>query len=200
MCYHCVETPMLRLLCIAFFPGIVAAQWLVGVGPTYQFPENPTYRQVNKPAFGGTVHVLSRQYCHLWYGVRLDYSPLNTLNPLPPQRHGYTDATLLAGELRWFPWLPTDLPLYAAGSLGLSTIVAKPGVDFPTEQAGSSTGVGYTLGIGGLLFYDSHCCRWFLDLSIHYHAPNALLRSKYRPVLSSLQAMITVNYAFGGTQ
>lgn len=96
--------------------------------------------------------------------------------------------------------MPTEFPLYVSGTLGLSTIATNPATDFPGKRAGSSLGFGYAIGIGGVLFYDSPCCGWFLDVSLRYHAPNALIRSKYRPFLSSLQAMVTFNYALGGGQ
>lgn len=192
---------MRRLLVVYFLvPTVLMAQWFVGVGPTYCRPESPDFRTVNKPAFGGTALLMSRQYCQWWYGVRFEYSPLAPYDSLPPLHHGYVEGSFLAGEIRWFPWMPTEFPLYVSGTLGLSTIATNPAIDFPGKRAGSSLGFGYAIGIGGVLYYDSPCCGWFLDVSLRYHAPNALIRSKYRPFLSSLQAMVTFNYAIGGGQ
>jgi hypothetical protein len=191
---------MWRLILFLALPVLAAAQWFVGAGATYHRPENPDYRSVNRPALGGTLLLMSRQYCHWWYGVRMEYSPLAPLDSLPPQRHGYTDGGFLAGELRWWPWEPTEVPLYASLALGLSTIATTPPYDFPSRRAGSSTGIGYSIGVGGVIFYDSPCCGWFVDVALRYHAPNALIRSKYRPFLSSFQAIVTFNLALGGGQ
>jgi len=191
---------MHRMILWLFVPIVATAQWFVGAGVTYHQPENPTYKEVNRPALGGTALLMSRQYCHWWYGVRIEYSPLRPIDSLPPLRYGYTGGSMVAGELRWFPWTPTEVPLYASLALGLSSIATKPSVDFPNNPAGASIGVGYSIGIGGVLFYDSPCCGWFIDASLRYHAPNALVRSKYRPFLSSFQALVTFNYALGGGQ
>ncbi|MCX7937153.1 MAG: hypothetical protein N2971_05535 [Chlorobi bacterium] len=187
------------LILIVAVPLVARAQWFVGAGPLHYRPESADYRAVNRPAWGGTVLLMSRQYCHWWYGARLEYSPLSLSPSRPTDRHGYTDAAFVAGELRWFPWMPTSVPLYGSIALGLSTIATSPSRDLPSRRAGGSMGFGYSVGIGGVLFYDSPCCGWWLDVALRYHAPNAIVRSKYRPVLSSVEALVTFNYGLGGS-
>lgn len=138
---------MLQVFLCLLLPTVLAAQWFVGAGPTYHRPENPDYRAVNKPAFGGTALLMSRQYCQWWYGVRFEYSPLAPYDSLPPLHHGYIEGSFLAGEIRWFPWMPTDFPLYVSGTLGLSTIATKPATDFPGSVRGQVSALAMRSGL-----------------------------------------------------
>ena len=170
------------LLLLAIGSGASAQTLFMGLGPTYSIPQG-TFDTTNKGSFGGTLVVGSRTYCHLWTGLRLGvtaYQPKTDSTELY-----YENAITISPEARWFPDLPTSFPFYVQGMLTFSGIGG-------TDSA-SRVGFGAGAGIGYLLFYDSNCCGWFLDLYARYDIPNLFLRSDDRPALHAIVAGISFN-------
>ncbi len=165
------------------------SQWTFGLSGSYTLPSGQRFSAVNREYASATLSLLNRQFCHWWYGVRFDYGFLQRKPNLDSLTVSYQNAAILSGELRWFPWLPTDIPFYVAGNLSFSDVGHTPrSVRFSqqsaTEDEPSPSGIGFGIGIGYLLFYSSHCCDWFLDVSIRYHSYNGIWRSDTRPHLS----------------
>jgi hypothetical protein len=142
-----------------------------------------TFDTTNKGSFGGTLTFGSRKYCHVWTGLRLNYTAFQ--RKTDSTQLYYTTAVSLSPEARWFPALPTSFPFYIQGMLTLGGIGG-------TDSA-SHVGLGAGAGIGYLLFYDSNCCGWFLDLYVRYDVPNAILRSSLRPALPAVVAGLSFN-------
>lgn len=183
--------------CLAVMLLIAAhahAQWIIGFGPGYAHPiAGSPYAQVNASSGSGAITLCSRQYCDLWYGVRLEHSPLAPRTTLQSNQYAYASSTTLAGELRWFPFLPTDVPLFALATLGFNSTGTQPAERLAGMEPGSPTGLGYSLGLGVLVPYSSNCCGWFLSVTARYVAANGLLRSRYRPLLANWEAALMFN-------
>lgn len=169
------------------------AQWFVGIGPGFSIPEQQDYRQVNRNSFGGTLLLMNRSFCQLWYGVRLDYSPLRQRDDRPANRYAFASSTTIAAEARFFPVEPTRLPVFIAGTLGFNGTGTDPDTRLPGTEPGSPAGLGYSLGAGIALPYSSNCCGWFLTLIARYNVPNGILRSSYRPPLSCWDVGLLLN-------
>lgn len=174
----------LALFLIALAVGDLPAQTLfLGLGPTYAIPQG-SFEETNKESFGGSLVIGSRKYCQLWTGLRLGYTEYQRRTDTTSNY--YTEAITLSPEARYFFAQPLDFPLYVHGMLTFSGI---SGTDSATR-----TGLGGGLGLGYLLFYDSNCCNWFLDLYANYHAPNLILRSDLRPSLSAIVVGVNLNF------
>ncbi|GAB1430136.1 hypothetical protein MASR2M18_09690 [Ignavibacteria bacterium] len=146
-------------------------QIVAGAGVTYALPQNK-FADVNKGSLGGTAALFSRRYCNLWFGLRLDYTSFQEKDSIVKS---YSDAFAFSGEARYFFSPPTELPLYLQADITVSGIDGK--------DSANTSGFGGAIGAGALLFYDKHCCDWFIDLNARYNAPNIFLRSDIRPVL-----------------
>jgi hypothetical protein len=170
------------LLVLAIGSGARAQTTFLGIGPTYSIPMG-TFDTTNTGSFGGTVVLGSRKYCHLWTGLRLSYTAFR--KKTDSTELYYSSGVFLSPEARWFPALPTDFPFYVQGMLTLGGIGG-------TDSA-SHAGLGVGGGIGYLLFYDSNCCGWFLDLYVRYDVPNLILRSSLRPSLPVVVAGLSFN-------
>ncbi len=91
-------------------------------------------------------------------------------------------------EVRWFPWgCSSSLPLYVAGQVSVGTVSGS-------DNAGH-IGLGAGANAGILLFHPNNCASWFVDVNVRYHAPNLLLKSSSRPVLSVIGVSLTFNIA-----
>lgn len=188
------------LLCFSFafliFP--LQAQWTIGIGGLYGFPQSTRFKDVNSAYPAGSFFLLNRRYCHLWYGIRISYAPLERAKDIPPDSISYRNASEFALILRWYPWDPLDIPFYITGNLGISDISYTPRI-ISYQQTGSSyeepspLGLGYRIGIGYLIPYTSHCCDWFLDLALHYHSYNGLWKSEKRPEISSFLVQLGIH-------
>ena len=177
-----------RLLAILFplFLGApLGAQTLfTGFGPTYSIPLD-TFGVSNRASFGGSALIESRRYCQLWTGLRLGFTQYRPKNDTV--RSYYRNALSISPEARYFFAQPLELPLYVQGMVTLSGIGGTDSV--------SRVAVGLEGGVGYLLFYDSNCCGWFIDLHARYQRPNLFFRSEERPSLSSLLVGLSFNLA-----
>ena len=171
------------MLVLAGLSGLQAQTMFVGLGPTYSVPQG-TFDTTNRGSFGGSLVIGSRKYCQLWTGLRLSYTEYQRRTDTT--RNHYTESVTLSPEARYFFAQPLDFPLYVHGMLTFSGI---SGTDSATR-----TGVGAGVGLGYLLFYDSNCGPWFVDLHASYQVPNLIFRSEDRPSLSAIVAGISINF------
>lgn len=154
----------------------------VGIGPVYSLPQD-TFSVSNKPAFGGSLVYVSRKYCQLWPGVRINFTANQAREDTT--RIYYQNAISISPDVRYFFTKPTEFPLYVNAMIHFGGISG-------TDSA-SRTGLGIGGGLGYLLHYDSDCCNWFLDLYAQYQAPNLILRSDDRPLLTSILLGLSFN-------
>lgn len=163
--------------------AVAPAQTLfVGLGPSYSIPQG-RLADSNQASFGGSVLLGSRKYCQLWTGLRLNYTAYQ--KKTDTTRGYYNDAITLSPEVRYFFVQPLDFPLYVHGMLSFSGISG-------TDSA-SRSGLGGGLGLGYLLFYDSNCSDWFVDMYANYQFPNLFLRADARPSLSAIAVGLSLN-------
>jgi hypothetical protein len=170
------------LLLLAAPSGVQGQTLFVGLGPTYSIPQG-RLADSNVASFGGSVLLGSRKYCQLWTGLRLSYTAYQRRTDTTLGY--YENAITLSPEARYFFVQPIDFPLYVHGMLSFSGISG-------TDSA-SRTGLGAGLGLGYLLFYDSNCSNWFLDLHANYQAPNLILRAASRPSLPAIAVGLSLN-------
>lgn len=153
------------------FAGLGAAAWL-------------PFREISTPVrigYGSSFVVGSRQYCQLWFLLGLHHYQLRmrdtatiSQRPLPPT---YRTTSGFEAAVRFFPWHPTQVPLYAQ----LGTLASAVSAD----DANSPLGLGTSLGIGAIFPYPNACCSWFLEAAAQYVLWNVLLRGDTRPIVRS---------------
>ncbi|MEN3027086.1 MAG: hypothetical protein ABDH31_05180 [Chlorobiota bacterium] len=151
-----------------------------GIGPTVWVP----YREINdavRIGYGSSLVLGSRQYCQLWGLVGVHYYRLQMRDtgeirrrPLPPK---YEEVVSLEAALRFFPWHPTQVPLY--GHVGLL------GNGINARDNASPAGLGTAIGVGAVFPFSEPCCSWFLEASVQYALWNVLLRDEARPIVRS---------------
>lgn len=178
------------LLWLLWSAPVFAQLQFIGFGPTAWLPWAEAAKSM-RLGYGGSVVVGTRQYCQLWGLVGLHHYQLRTrdsteisLRPLPPR---YRELTSLEVALRFFPWHPTRVPLYAQVGLLPNAIAAS--------DSASPIGLGTSLGVGVVFPFSDPCCSWFLELSGQYALWNVLLRDDLRPILRSWLVGLSVRVA-----
>lgn len=167
------------------FKVAAMAQDILGVHGQYSVASGElSNTNKNFPAFELTYG--SRRYCHLWTLVSLGYAPLSAKTDTTTTY--FKNEISLGVEARYFPWKPMDVPLYISGTARFSSIGS-------TDSVASRAGLGGALGVGYLLFYNSDCCGWFLDVHARYTTMNGFIKSELRPTLNNIGLGIGVHFA-----
>ncbi len=175
------------LLLLCSIPQTTCGQTFGAVGFGAGWPTSG-YGERSPVALNGELQYGVHRYCNWWPVATLNYgyySASDTLSVLTP---AFPHAVTVQGNLRWFPWGSTTLPLYASLGTGLSVVIGA-------DDKGV-VGMPGTAEIGYLLFYSNPCCDWFLTLSMRYTALN-MLRDLDRPHLSALSGIIHVSLPLG---
>lgn len=171
-------------LCISNFKA--PAQTYLGVGADYIYPLGKL-KEVNKPTFGYNIQIESRNFCKLWYGLRVDYFCPNKVDSInsnyyknfilisPQIRYNFTNCTSYQKKL---------IPYIQA----LFTISSITGMDEASKLGlGGSAGCGLSYGFS--LF---KTC-FLLDLNLLYNADNFIYKIETRPKLESATASLNLS-------
>ncbi len=158
----------------------------LGVGVGYNLPMSTGLRDNNSASIGGHLILGSNNFCNVWPMLRLGAIPWSrTSENFPTYYRWMIDVS---PEVRWFPWgCSSSLPVYVSGQLSVGTIGGS-------DNAGR-IGFGGGANAGILLFHPNNCASWFVDANVRYHAPNLLIKSSMRPVLSAVTLSLTFNIA-----
>lgn len=149
------------------------------------------FKEVNKPSLGFNFHLQDRTFCNLWYGLRVDFAKLDSLENVAVGTNYFASYFLLSPEIRYVFVLSgknnydDTFYIFLQGLLNYSSISRKQKVDENNNGLGGSAGAG--LGFGFILF---NLC-WAVEFDALFSAPNFILKSDRRPTLT--------NYNFGLT-
>lgn len=178
---------ILLILVLLFCNYIKAeAQTYLGVGAGYVYPLGKL-QEVNKPVFGYNVQLESRNYCKLWYGLRVDYffpdKADNVYNDY------YKTFVLISPQVRYnFINCQSYQKKFIPYLQALFTISSITGID-ETQKLGLGGSAGGGLSYG---FSISKMC-FLLDLNMLYNADNFIYRVESRPSLESVTASINLS-------
>lgn len=149
------------------------------------------FKETNKPSLGFNFQIQNRYYCNLWYGVRLDFAKLDSLEDVPVGTNYFASYFMFSPEIRYVFVLSgkhnydDTFYLFLQGLLHYSSITRKREVDESNNGLGGSVGAGI-----GFCFNLFKLC-WAVEFDALYSAPNFIMKSDSRPTLT--------NYNFGLT-
>lgn len=181
------RTLLLFSILLLSAPGLFG-QLYVGAGPEYIIPQDQLSK-VNQESFAVNLHIESRMYCNLWFGMRFDYLFLEKADNLLEETNYFEDAFLISPEIRW-SFLGKDC--YTGKFLpyiqGMCTISSIGGTD-NLSRLGFGMGGGGGVALGFQLF---ELC-WMADLNAIYAAPNAIARADGRHNLQSINLSLNLS-------
>lgn len=166
------------------------SQNYVGIGGNYIIPLS-NFKDVNKSSIGYSAHFLSKKYCKIWYGLKLDYfSSDSSSDVLPPNTH-FTNVLTISPEVR-YNFIPDDcgkydLVPYANILLNMSSVGN-------TDEL-SRLGLGYSLGGGAAYSFTLFNTCMMLDLNLLYASPNSLLSAEGRNNMNYINVGLSLSVA-----
>jgi hypothetical protein len=182
---------LLVLVVICIFSVIETnAQNYVGIGGTYVMPLG-NFKEVNQSTIGYSAHIMSKKYCKMWYGVKLDYfSSDSSSDVLPPNTH-FTNLLTISPEVR-YNFIPDDcgkydLVPYANILLSMSSLGN-------TDEL-SRLGLGLSLGGGAAYSFNFMDRCMMIDLNLLYASPNLILRADGRNNLNYINVGLSLSVA-----
>jgi hypothetical protein len=142
------------------------------------------FKETNKTSLGYSFQIQNRAYCNLWFGGRLDYSKLDSLEKVPVGTNYFDSYLAFSPEIRYIFLLSEkniyddSFYLFFQGLLHLSSISLK-------QQANESNlGLGGSIGGGiGFCFNLFKLC-WAVEFDATYGSPNFILKSTQRTYLT----------------
>lgn len=180
---------VLILFLIMVYPA-VSTPYYLSFGVMNLVP-NGKFKETNKPSLGFNFQVQNRYYCNLWYGIRIDFANLDSLENVPVGTNYFSSYFLFSPEIRYVFVLSgknnydDTFYLFLQGMLHYSSITRKREIDENNNGLGGAVGAGI-----GFCFNLFKLC-WALELNGMFSAPNFILKSNSRPTLT--------NYNFGIT-
>lgn len=178
------RTITLFALFVLFASGSSASPFYFGFGVENVIPQGK-FKEMNKQSIGFALQIQNRGFCNLWYGLRFDYSKLDSLEEAKLGSNVFEKYFALSPEIRYV-WLLSNrhnyddsFYLFANGLLSLSSISRRQETNESNWGFGGSFGGG--IGFGFQLF---KLC-WTLELNGQYASPNFILRDSNRPKLSA---------------
>ncbi|MGQ9818759.1 MAG: hypothetical protein ACUVQ1_02370 [Candidatus Kapaibacteriales bacterium] len=161
-----------------------ATPFYFGVGLENIVPQNE-FKNMNKQSIGIALQIQNRTFCNLWYGVRVDYSKLDSLENVLVGTNVFDKYFALSPEIRYV-WLLSErhsyddsFYLFANALLSLSSITRRQNTDE------SNWGLGGLLGVGiGFGFQLLKLC-WILEMNGLYGSPNFIFKDNLRPTLTA---------------
>lgn len=144
-----------------------------------------TFKEINKQSLGFALQIQNRAFCNLWYGIRFDFSKLDSLENTLLGTNVFEKYLALSPEVRYVFLLSEShkiddsFYLFANGLLTLSSISRRQQTDESNFGIGGSMGCG--IGFGFQLF---KLC-WTLELNGQYSSPNFILKGSNRPKLTN---------------
>ena len=175
------------VFCIILMMPIASnASLYIGTGIDYSVPQSANFKAVNNPTLGGLVQIENRDFCNLWYGLRVDFVNYKKANGVDSGY--YNSAVNISPEVR-YNLLSQDcyknvaLPYLQA----MFTISSIGGTD-----NASRIGLGGALGFGVLVPFRLFNYCWSIDLNAQYVAPNFIYSDPNRTSIESLNLSLTL--------
>ncbi len=165
-----------------------SSQYYFGVGPVFKNPISD-FSDLNKPVFGVNFQFESRQWCLLWFGLRVDYFSLQKADDLAVGADYYQSEFTISPGVR-YNFLGKDcykynIVPYAQAMLRISSITGTDELD--------PMGLGVAAGIGVAFSFSFMNVCSMVDLNALYNSPNAILVDKKRDVIQSIDVALTLS-------
>ncbi len=166
------------------------AQNYVGLGASYNLPLS-NFKEVNKSSIGYSAHFLSKKYCKIWYGLKMDYFSSDSVDGTLPPNTFFTKSIIISPEIR-YNFIPDDcgkysFTPYANFLLNMSSIGN-------TDEL-SRIGLGYSLGAGVAYSFTFMKTCMMLDLNVLHSSPNAILRADGRDKMNLINVGLSLSVA-----
>ncbi len=178
--------PLFFLLGLNLFASPYYLSLGVGnIGPTSDF------KKFNAPSIGYTFQIQNRGYCNLWYGLRIDYSPLDSSKDATIGSNVFDKYLSFSPELRYVYLLSSKhslndvFYLFGQGLINFSSITRRQ----PSDDGNFGLGGYLGAGVGYCFILFKTCCT--LEFNGMYGSPNFIIKPENRPTLT--------NYNFGLT-
>lgn len=169
---------------VLFFPINAICSIYYSAGANYLIPTEK-FKDKNKKSLGIKLEVMNKNYCRLWYGLRIDQFNLKKENEISY----YKKETLISPVVKYSPFVRDCfdnkfLP-YIEGQINLSSISGTDNL--------SKLGFGGGLGLG--LAYNFKCLKkcWMIDAQAIYSAPNFIYRADKRENLKSINCGLSLS-------
>lgn len=171
------------LISFLFF-NASASPFYLGAGLENIIPQG-TFKEINKQSLGIAFQIQNREFCNLWYGIRIDYSELDSLENVRVGTNVFDKYFALSPEIRYV-WLfsqqrsyDDSFYIFVNGLLTFSLISRRQNVDESNWALGGSLGGG--IGFGFQLL---KLC-WIVEMNGQYASPNFILRDNNRTKLTA---------------
>ena len=160
-----------------------------GIGGTYLIPQG-AFSDYNQESVGLKLEFMNKNYCKLWYGIRLDYIPLSKKDAVV----NYYDRTVaFSGVIKFAPFAEDcydyKLVPYLEGVIGFSSIAAPDHF----QSSGSNLGFGGGLGVGLAFNFKLFKKCWMFEIDGMFYAPNSIYRDEKRDNLQSINVGLTLS-------
>jgi hypothetical protein len=161
------------------------ANLYLGLGGSYNMPYK-NLENFNESAAGARLELLNKEYCNLWYGVKLDYFSLERKEQVFPY---FENTLLIQPEIKYAPFVSdcydNKLVPYIQANLTMSSI---SGTD---DQ--SKFGLGYGLGAGVCYNFKLFNKCFMLDLDGLYSLPNNIYKPENRMKIETINVGLTLS-------
>ncbi len=176
---------LLYLLVFSFLPISLSADLYLGLGGSYLMPQ-ADFKDYNQSSWGGKLELMNKNYCKLWYGLRLDYLSLASEKDKYPK---FDHIAMISPVVKYAPFV-TDcynnkLIPFAEAMLDISSISG----DDELSKLGLGAGLGLGLAYNFKLF--GRCM--MLEADAIYSAPNTIYRADGRENLKSINVGLTLS-------
>lgn len=179
------------LVILLFTSEKAFSQYYLGVGPVFKNPVG-TFSEVNKPNFGVNFQFESRQWCLLWYGLRVDYHSLQKKDLSSTEisdKLSYETLFTISPGIRYnflgSDCYKYDIVPYAQAMLMISSLTSEDDLD--------PIGMGAAAGIGVAFSFSFMNVCSMVDLNALYTSPNLIFLSEKREVIQSIDITLTLS-------
>ncbi len=175
------------VLIIVFFllSSSLYSQLYIGGGINYLMPMEK-FADYNKDAIGYNIQLENRQFCKLWYGLRINYTKFE---PQDEQIKYFETIAELTPQIKYAPFTnncyDNKIIPYIYANLSISSITA-------TDEL-SKIGIGAGIGIGIAFNFKLFQKCWMIELNSIYSAPNTIYRADAREKLNMINSGITLS-------
>lgn len=157
----------------------------IGAGGNYLVPMGK-FEDFNKESFGFKLEISNKNFCKLWYGLRLDYFSLKEQAKTLPH---FKKEVLISPVVKYAPFVEecydNKLIPYLTGQLNISSISG-------TDEL-SQLGLGASAGLGFAYNFKLFGKCWMLEAEGLYSAPNTIYRDDDRLNLKSLNVGLSLS-------
>ncbi len=169
---------------VFILPINVISSIYYSAGINYLIPTEKL-KDKNKNSVGFKLEVMNKNYCRLWYGLRIDHFNLKKKD----QVSYFKKETLISPVVKYSPFVrdcfDNKLLPYIEGQINMSSISGTDNL--------SKLGLGGGLGLGIAYNFKLFKKCWMIDAEALYSAPNFIYRADKRDNLKSINCGLSLS-------